>query len=94
LVDLAERLLEIARQKAVSRSLGNVEFHFGDMERLGYPDRRFDLAICGFAIFFVPDTVQQQLRELGGRSARTANWRSRFWGRECWSLASAFFGRR
>ena len=50
-VDLAERLLEIARQKAANRDLGNAEFHFGDMERMGYPDRHFDAVICVFAIF-------------------------------------------
>jgi ubiquinone/menaquinone biosynthesis C-methylase UbiE len=62
-VDLADRLLEIARQKAASRNLGNAEFHFGDMERLAYPDRHFDTVICVFAIFFVPD-MAKQLREL------------------------------
>ena len=62
-VDLADCLLEIARQKAASRNLGNAEFQLGDMERLGYPDRRFDAVICVFAIFFVPD-MAKQLREL------------------------------
>jgi len=62
-IDLAERLLEIARQKAASRNLSNVEFHFGDMERFGYPDRHFDAVVCVFAIFFVPD-MAMQLREL------------------------------
>ena len=62
-VDLADRLLKIAGQKAASRNLGNAEFQLGDMERLGYPDRRFDAVICVFAIFFVPD-MAKQLREL------------------------------
>lgn len=62
-VDLAERLLEIARQKAASRNLDNVEFRFGDMEQLGLPDRHFDAVICVFAIFFVPD-MAKQVREL------------------------------
>ena len=62
-VDLADRLLEIARQKAASRNLGNAEFHFGDMDRLAYPGRHFDAVICVFAIFFVPD-MAKQLREL------------------------------
>ena len=62
-IDLADRLLEIARQKAASRNLGNAEFHFGDMEQLGYPDRHFDAVICVFAVFFVPD-MAKQLREL------------------------------
>ena len=62
-IDLADRLLEIARQKAASRNLGNAEFHFGDMERLSYPDGHFNAVICVFAIFFVPD-MAKQLREL------------------------------
>jgi 2-polyprenyl-3-methyl-5-hydroxy-6-metoxy-1,4-benzoquinol methylase len=62
-VDLADRLLEIAREKAAIRQLPNVEFHFGDMERLGYPDQHFDAVICVFAIFFVPD-MAKQVREL------------------------------
>jgi ubiquinone/menaquinone biosynthesis C-methylase UbiE len=35
-VDLADRLLEIARRKAASRNLENVEFRLGDMENLGF----------------------------------------------------------
>jgi ubiquinone/menaquinone biosynthesis C-methylase UbiE len=62
-VDLAERLLEIAQQKAASRNLDNIEFRFADMERLGYPDQHFDAVICVFAIFFVPD-MAKQVREL------------------------------
>jgi SAM-dependent methyltransferase len=63
-VDLADRLLEIARQKAASQHLANVEFRFGDMERLGYPDQHFDSVICVFAIFFVPDMAKQVMRAL------------------------------
>jgi 2-polyprenyl-3-methyl-5-hydroxy-6-metoxy-1,4-benzoquinol methylase len=62
-IDLAERLLEIARQKAASRNLANVEFRFGDMEQLGYPDQHFDAVVCVFAIFFVPH-MAKQVREL------------------------------
>ncbi len=47
-IDLAERPLEIARQKAASRNLGNVEFRVADMERLSYPDQHFDAVICVF----------------------------------------------
>ena len=89
-VDLAERLLEIAQQKAASRNLGNAEFHFGDMERLGYPDGDFDAVICVFAIFFVPD-MAKQLRELwrmvcpGGRLAITT------WGPRVLEPAASMF---
>jgi len=89
-IDLAERLLEIARHKAASRNLGNVAFHFGDMERLGYPDRHFDAVICVFAIFFVPD-MAKQLRELwrmvcpGGQVAITT------WGPRVLEPAASVF---
>jgi ubiquinone/menaquinone biosynthesis C-methylase UbiE len=75
-VDLAERLLAIARQKAAARGLANVRFETGDMTSLGFPDGHFDVVVCVFAIFFVPD-MAGQLRELwrmvrpGGRLAIT-----------------------
>jgi len=75
-VDLAERLLAIAGDKAASRGLGNIRFETGDMTSLGFPDGHFDAVICVFAIFFVPDMVRQ-VRELwrmvrrGGRLAIT-----------------------
>jgi ubiquinone/menaquinone biosynthesis C-methylase UbiE len=62
-VDLAERLLAIARQKARGHGLTNVEFKTGDMERLGYPDGHFDAVVSVFSIFFVTDMVRQ-VREL------------------------------
>ena len=82
-VDLAGRLLEIARRKAASRGVENIEFRLGDMESLGYPDQHFDAVICVFAIFFVPD-VAKQIRELwrmvrpNGRLAITT-WGPRVW---------------
>lgn len=62
-VDLAERLLEIARQKARGQGLANVQFENGDMQNLGYPDERFDAVVSVFSIFFVPD-MASQVREL------------------------------
>ena len=62
-VDLAERLLDVARQKAQSRGLANLRFEIGDMEHLGYPDGHFDAIVSVFSIFFVPD-MARQVREL------------------------------
>jgi len=62
-VDLAERLLALARVKARQLRLQNVEFRLGDMEILGFPDASFDAVVCVFAIFFVPDMIKQ-VREL------------------------------
>jgi ubiquinone/menaquinone biosynthesis C-methylase UbiE len=62
-VDLAERLLKIGRKKAAGRGLSNLQFESGDMERLGYPDERFDAIVRVFSIFFVSD-MAGQVREL------------------------------
>jgi len=81
-VDLAERLLTLARAKAASRGLSNVEFRTADMLDLGLPEASFDAVVCVFGIFFVPD-MAEAVRELwrlvrpGGQLAITT-WRRNF----------------
>jgi ubiquinone/menaquinone biosynthesis C-methylase UbiE len=81
-IDLADNLLELARNKARHRGLANVEFRNGDMLATGLPDSDFDAVVCVFGIFFVPD-MQAVVRELwrlvrpGGRLAITT-WGPRF----------------
>lgn len=81
-VDLAENLLALARSKAEARGLNNVEFRSGDMTQLPFDDGGFDVVVCVFGIFFVPD-MEAALRELrrvvrtGGRVAITT-WGPRF----------------
>lgn len=62
-MDLAEGLLDLARAKAERRGLNNIEFRVGDFEELGLPDDSFDVVICVFGIFFVPD-MPRAVREL------------------------------
>jgi len=62
-VDLAERLLELARAKARQLGLTNIRFQVGDMERSGCADESFDAVVCVFGIFFVPD-MAKAVREL------------------------------
>jgi ubiquinone/menaquinone biosynthesis C-methylase UbiE len=87
-VDLAERLLAMARAKADAQKLQNIEFRQADMEVLGYPNESFDVVVCVFAIFFVPDMVKQ-VRELwrmvrpGGQLAITT------WGPRMFEPGSA-----
>jgi ubiquinone/menaquinone biosynthesis C-methylase UbiE len=54
-LDLAERLLELARTKAAARGLGNARFRQGDLLDLRLPAGHFDAVVCVFGIFFVPD---------------------------------------
>src|SRR5215472_11913985 len=57
--DLADRLLDRAREKARQQGLFNVEFRQGDMEDLGYRDGSFDAVVSVFSVFFVPDMTKQ-----------------------------------
>jgi ubiquinone/menaquinone biosynthesis C-methylase UbiE len=75
-VDLAARLLERARAKAMTAGLANVEFRLADMTALEYPDGNFEAVVSVFSIFFVPD-MEGLVRELwrmvrpGGKLAIT-----------------------
>src|SRR5215211_3952546 len=81
-VDLAENLLSLARSKAKERGLTNIEFRSGDMTQLPFEKGSFDVVVCVFGIFFVPD-MEAALRELkrvlrtGGKVAITT-WGPRF----------------
>jgi ubiquinone/menaquinone biosynthesis C-methylase UbiE len=89
-VDLADRLLEVARRKAGRHGHTNIEFRTGDMECLGYPDDHFDAVVSVFSIFFVSD-MARQVRELwrmvrpGGQLAITT------WGPRVLEPASSFW---
>lgn len=89
-VDLAERLVALGEVKAKEQGLANIEFKTGDMLTLGYPDASFDVVVCVFGIFFVPDMVAAT-RELwrmvrpGGRLAITT------WGPELFEPANSAF---
>ncbi|BDV40955.1 class I SAM-dependent methyltransferase [Methylocystis bryophila] len=89
-VDLAERLVALGTAKAREKSLSNLEFSTGDMLALGYPDASFDVVVCVFGIFFVPDMVAA-VKELwrmlrpGGRLAITT------WGPDLFEPANSAF---
>lgn len=81
-IDLAEKLLELARTKAAERGLKNTQFRLGDMLDLRLPAAHFDAVVCVFGIFFVPD-MPAAVRALwhvlrpGGKLAVTT-WGPRF----------------
>lgn len=54
-IDLAENLIELAKIKATKRGLENVEFRVADMLDAELALSTFDVVICVFGIFFVPD---------------------------------------
>jgi len=53
-VDVAERLLDLARAKAAARGLP-ARFEVRDARATGLPDGAFDAVLCVFGIFFLPD---------------------------------------
>lgn len=81
-VDLAENLLELARSKAKARNLANIEFQSGDITQLPFETESFDVVVCVFGIFFVPDmpfalTELKRVLRRGGKLAITT-WGPRF----------------
>jgi ubiquinone/menaquinone biosynthesis C-methylase UbiE len=89
-VDLAERLVQLGETKARAMGLGNIEFRAEDMLVLGYPGSSFDVTICVFGIFFVPDMVAAtkelwRMLRPGGRLAITT------WGTDLFEPANSAF---
>jgi SAM-dependent methyltransferase len=62
-VEMSERLLTVARAKAMRAGLANVEFRAGDVTRLGFEDGSFDAVVIVSAIFFAPN-MEAQVAEL------------------------------
>jgi ubiquinone/menaquinone biosynthesis C-methylase UbiE len=88
--DLANSLLDLARQKSQQQGLTNIEFRCGDFTNLGLPSASFDAIICVFGIFFVPDmeaAVAELWRMLrpGGKLAITS------WGTRVFEPANQTF---
>lgn len=89
-IDIAESLLKLGREKSRQQDLENIEFRYGDFENLGFPEESFDVIVCVFGIFFVPDMVAA-VRELwrmvrpGGKLAVTS------WGENLFEPAHQFF---
>jgi ubiquinone/menaquinone biosynthesis C-methylase UbiE len=91
-VDLAHRLLRLARKKARQRALSNIAFRTADMLELDYQAESFDVVLCVFGVFLVPDmpaAVRQLWRLVrpGGKLAITT------WGRNVLEPANSVFWR-
>ncbi|MGD1837912.1 MAG: class I SAM-dependent methyltransferase [Nitrososphaeraceae archaeon] len=63
-IDIAEKMLDLARKKAEDNNLVNIEFINRDMTNLDYFfDNQFDVVVCIFAIFFV-ENMKRFLKEM------------------------------
>jgi ubiquinone/menaquinone biosynthesis C-methylase UbiE len=73
-IDIADKLLELALDKATSAELSNVEYHVGDATALEFDDTSFDVVLCASSIFLlgdIPEALQEWRRVLknGGKIA-------------------------
>jgi len=73
-VDLSERMVEAARQRARERNTPNTTFLRMEMGRLALPDASFDVATCALGLMYAPDPALAlaELRRVlrpGGRVA-------------------------
>lgn len=78
ITDLAEDMLEIAKENALLRGIKNIETVACDVCELPFPDNTFDAISCRFGFMFFPDmqlAVQEMVRVLkpGGKIA-TSVW--------------------
>jgi ubiquinone/menaquinone biosynthesis C-methylase UbiE len=74
ITDLAEGMLEIARENASSRGISNIETHTCDVCELPFDDNTFDAISCRKGFMFFPDMLlaaKEMVRVLkpGGRIA-------------------------
>jgi len=57
-VDMAEGMLEKAREKANLLGISNIRFINCDIEKLNYSAESFDLITCGYGMFFFPNMLE------------------------------------
>jgi ubiquinone/menaquinone biosynthesis C-methylase UbiE len=63
-VDVSEKQLEIARQKARNFGFTQCVFLIGDVNALDFPDGEFDLVLCSFALHGLPVHLFSEFRRL------------------------------
>ncbi len=76
-IDIADKLLDVAKEKATSAGLSNVEYRVGDAEALEFDDASFDALICASSIFFLRDIPKalhewHRVLKVGGTVAFTS----------------------
>ncbi|MCW5621926.1 MAG: ubiquinone/menaquinone biosynthesis methyltransferase, partial [Burkholderiales bacterium] len=57
-IDLADRMVDAARRRAVESEVSNATFARMDAEHLDLPDSSFDVALCAFGLMYMPDPEQ------------------------------------
>jgi ubiquinone/menaquinone biosynthesis C-methylase UbiE len=73
-IDISDKMLAGAREKAAAAGLANIEYRSGDAQQLEFKDAEFDTLICASAIFFLKDipgalSEWRLVLKVGGRLA-------------------------
>jgi ubiquinone/menaquinone biosynthesis C-methylase UbiE len=89
-VDLAESLLELAHHKSQQQKLENIQFRCSDFTNLNLPDNSFDVIVCVFGIFFVPD-MEAALAELWRMLRPNGKLAITSWGTRVFEPANQIF---
>jgi ubiquinone/menaquinone biosynthesis C-methylase UbiE len=62
-IDISNKMILIAKNKARKLNLVNIEFLVGNMEKLDFKKQQFDVVICVFGIFF-SENISKQISKL------------------------------
>jgi len=57
-IDIAEEMVNIANQKAISKQKNHIKFECGDIENLRFENASFDLIICSGVIEYLKDDIE------------------------------------
>lgn len=58
-IDIAPEMVAVASHKATRKGI-DVSFQAGSIENIPFPDNCFDIVICSFMIFHMPDDVRRK----------------------------------
>jgi len=58
-IDAAPEMIEVARRKAARAGM-DVAFQVGLIENIPFPDGQFDVVLCSFMIFHMPDEARRK----------------------------------
>jgi phosphatidylethanolamine/phosphatidyl-N-methylethanolamine N-methyltransferase len=65
-MDLSPEMLKIAKRKAISQGVQNIDFQIGDICEITFPDYQFDVIIASnvLHLLFEPDAAIQELKRV------------------------------
>jgi len=82
-IDISKNMIDQARRIASEKEIDNVEFQYGDVEKIGFPDSTFDVVLCNMSIPFFPNkpkafSEMSRVLKHGGQYAFTYNAKPHF----------------